>query len=167
VAKSALLKPKNKMDDLPPSHFDLQEWKRFYSNTDRIRPTAVEYFWKKYDPKGYTMYRITYKYNDELALHFQSSNLIGGFYQRLERLLKYAFGSMCVFGEPKDSIISGMFIIRGQEIPDIVKECVDFDSYDFVEVDTKDQAVQEEWNTYLAWDGKVAGKTFSCGKIFK
>lgn len=159
-------KGKNPMDLLPPSTFVLDEWKRFYSNNE-TRPDAVDFFWKNFDAEGYSMWNLTYKYNDELTKVFMSSNLIGGFFQRLENLRKYGFGSLGVYGEDNASIIAGMFIIRGQEIPEIVKECPDFESYEFVKVDPKDAAVRKAWEETIAWDGEVQGKKFADGKVFK
>ena len=68
---------KNPLDLLPPSPFILDEWKRFYSNNE-TRPDAINWFWEKYDAEGYSMWRVDYKYNQELDLLFMSSNLIGG-----------------------------------------------------------------------------------------
>ncbi|KGG52346.1 hypothetical protein DI09_185p10 [Mitosporidium daphniae] len=157
---------KNALDELPPSSFVLDAWKRFYSNNETT-PTAIDYFWNNWDPKGYSMYRLTYKDNAELTKIFMSSNLIGGFFQRLEHMRKYAFGSMCVFGEENNSEISGMFIIRGgPELPEMFKEVPDFDSYVVEHVDSSDPAIRDEWNAYLAWEGNFK-KPFANGKIFK
>ncbi|CAG8737392.1 3373_t:CDS:2, partial [Acaulospora colombiana] len=91
-------KPKSKLDLLPPSSLNLEEWKRFYSNND-TRPNAINWFWEHFDPEGYSIWRVDYKYNSELKQIFMSSNLIGGFFNRLERARKYAFGSLLVLGE--------------------------------------------------------------------
>lgn len=140
-------KPKSKLDSLPPSSLNLEEWKRVYSNND-TRPTAINWFWEHFDPEGYSIWRVDYKYNDELTKVFMSSNLIGGFFNRLERARKYAFGSLVVLGEGKHQFIetfihaynmrirsqsikffsfnyvdnansiAGYFVIRGQEVPE-------------------------------------------------
>ena len=83
---------------MPPSTFIMDEWKRVYSNNE-TRPTATNWFWEHFDPEGYSIWRVDYNYNDELAKVFMSSNLIGGFFNRLERARKYAFGSLVVLGE--------------------------------------------------------------------
>jgi elongation factor 1-gamma len=69
----------------------LDAWKRFYSNNET--PQSVEYFWQNYDPQGFSLWKVDYKYNDELGAVFMSSNLIGGFFQRLDRARKY--GAFC------------------------------------------------------------------------
>ncbi|CAG8539117.1 3905_t:CDS:2 [Paraglomus brasilianum] len=159
-------KPKSKLDLLPPSTFVLDEWKRFYSN-NKTRPDAIEWFWKHFDPEGYSIWRVDYKYNEELTKIFMSSNLIGGFYNRLERARKYAFGSLLVLGEDNNSEIAGYFVIRGQEIPEEVTDAADFESYTFVKVDPKDPAVRKNFEDFIAWDGDFNGKAFGDGKIFK
>jgi len=158
-------KAPNPLDLLPPSTFILDAWKRFYSNNDE--KSSIEYFWQNYDPKGYSMWSCTYKYNDELTAIFMSSNLIGGFFQRLERARKYAFGSVIITGEPNKSKITGYWIFRGADIPAEVSEAADFGSYDFVKVDSSNSNVKEVFNNYLAWSGRCLPGKFQDGKIFK
>ncbi|RUO96610.1 hypothetical protein BC936DRAFT_141750, partial [Jimgerdemannia flammicorona] len=128
-------KPKSALDLLPPSPLVLDEWKRFYSNNETI-PNAMNWLWEHFDPQGWSIWKVDYKYNEDLTLIFMSSNLIGGFFNRLERARKYAFGSMVVTGENNKNAISGYFIIRGQEIPEEVYDAADFESYTFVKVDS-------------------------------
>lgn len=80
-------KAKNPLDLLPKSPLVLDAWKRFYSNNE-TRPDACDWFWANYDAEGYSIWRCDYKYNDELKMTFMSSNLVGGFFQRLESARK-------------------------------------------------------------------------------
>ena len=159
-------KGKNPLDLLPPSKFIMDEWKRCYSNNE-TRPTAIDWFWKNFDKEGYSLWKVDYKYNDELKMTFMSSNLVGGFFQRLERARKYAFGSMVILGQDNKNEITGFFVIRGQEIPPEVSEAADFDSYTFAKVDTSVASVREDYNAIIAWDEKIYGKPFADGKVFK
>lgn len=159
-------KAKNPLDLLPPSSLVLDEWKRFYSNND-TRPTACDWFWKNFDAEGYSLWKVDYKYNNELTMTFMSSNLVGGFFQRLERARKYAFGSMVVLGTDNKNEITGFFIIRGQEIPPEVYEAADYESYDFTKMDSTDKKIQEDFNSIIAWDETIYGKKFADGKVFK
>jgi len=161
--KEAAPKEKNPLDLLPPSKLNLENWKRFYSNND-TRPTAINWFWDNFDPEGFSIWRVTYKYNSELTLVFMSSNLIGGFFQRLERVRKYAFGSLVVLGEDKKNEITGYFVFRGQGIPQEVQDAADFDSYDFKKADSKDSKVRESFNSFIAWDDVIEGKKFADGE---
>lgn len=159
-------KPKNAMDLLPPSTFNLEDWKRFYSNND-TRPTAIDYFWKNFDPAGFSIWRIDYKYNAELTRIFMTCNLITGLFARMGALHKYCFGSVLIFGEDNANEVSGYLVFRGQEIPDLMKDVADFDSFDFRRVDINDAKERELFNDYLAWDGELGGKKFAEGKTFK
>ncbi|XP_039584172.1 elongation factor 1-gamma 2-like [Passer montanus] len=45
-----------------------------------------------------------------------SCNLITGMFQRLDKLRKNAFASVVLFGKDHDSSISGVWVMRGQEL---------------------------------------------------
>jgi elongation factor 1-gamma len=159
-------KEKNPLDLLPKSPFVLDEWKRFYSNND-TRPTAVDWFWKNFDSEGYSIWKCDYKYSNELTQIFMSSNLIGGFFQRLDRARKYAFGSILVLGTDGKNEISGYFVFRGHQVPFEVTDAADYESYKFTRVNEKDAKVREDFNAYIAWDEKINGKPCADGKVFK
>ena len=99
---------------MPKGTFDLEEWKRFYSNNDE--PESVAWFWEHFDHENYSIWRGDYKYNDELTMVFMSCNLIGGMFQRLDKLNKNAFASVCLFGQNNDSSISGIWVFKGHEL---------------------------------------------------
>merc|ERR1711953_1533096 len=61
-------------EKMPKGTFDLEEWKRFYSNNDE--PESVAWFWEHFDHENYSIWRGDYKYNDELTMVFMSCNLI-------------------------------------------------------------------------------------------
>lgn len=86
-------KAKHPLEALGKPTLALDDWKRKYSNTE-TRTEALPWFWENYKPDEYSLWRVDYKYNDELTLTFMSSNLIGGFFARLEASRKYIFGSM-------------------------------------------------------------------------
>jgi Elongation factor 1 gamma, conserved domain/Glutathione S-transferase, C-terminal domain len=69
-------KPKHPLDLLPRAAFVLDDWKRKYSN-EETRPVALPWFWEKCNFEEYSIWRVDYKYNDELTMTFMSSNLIG------------------------------------------------------------------------------------------
>ncbi|KAJ1982095.1 hypothetical protein H4R34_001825 [Dimargaris verticillata] len=159
-------KPKSKLDLLPPSPFNLEAWKRFYSNND-TKPDAMNYFWENYDPEGYSLWKMQFKYNPELTLTFMSANQIGGFFARLERARKYAFGSVLVLGQNNDNEIRGYFVIRGQEVPFEITDAPDYESYEFTKVDHTDPKIKEEVADYFAWEGPTLPREVADGKVFK
>lgn len=163
-------KVKSALDNLPPSKFILDEWKRTYSNED-TRPTALPWFWEHLDKEGYSVWFCDYKYNNELDKVFKSANLVGGFLQRLDKLRKYAFGSMLIFGNDGDMEVSGCWLFRGQDVPAEMSECDDAEHYDWKKANLEDSQTKELINDYFAWDSttKYGGKRleFNQGKIFK
>merc|ERR1719209_1817441 len=58
-------KKKDPMDALPKGTFDLEEWKRFYSNNDE--DPSIAWFWEHFDHENYSIWRGDYKYNDDLT----------------------------------------------------------------------------------------------------
>jgi len=161
-------KTKNPLDLLPKSAFDLEEWKRVYSNQD-TRSQALPWFWTHYDPAGFSLWFAEYKYNTELPSVLYSCNLAGGFIQRLDRLRKYGFATLCIFGSEAPNIaLGGVFLVRGTEIPFELTDCPDYESYDFKRVDINDQQQKAYVESYMAWDGEFpGGRKFNQGKAFK
>jgi elongation factor 1-gamma len=56
----------------------LDDWKRKYSN-EETREVALPWFWESIKWDEYSIWRVDYKYNDELTQVFMTSNLIGEF----------------------------------------------------------------------------------------
>lgn len=158
-------KPKNPLDELPPSSFSLEEWKRVYMNED-TRPKAIPWFYERFDPEGFSVWRFDFKYNDELALTFQSSNQIGGFFSRLEGARKYAWGTAGVFGESNNSAIAGVFVARGKSA-DVFSAAPDAESYAFTPLDLNKDEDKKFFEDMLAWEATIDGKQWADGKIFR
>merc|ERR1712020_282172 len=163
-------KPKkaDPFEKMPKGTFDLEEWKRFYSNNDE--PESVAWFWEHFDHENYSIWRGDYKYNDELTMVFMSCNLIGGMFQRLEKLKKNAFASCCLFGKDNDSSISGIWVFKGQELAFELSEDwqIDYASYDWKKLDSKSDECKAQVAQYWKWEGNDAqGRPFNQGKILK
>jgi hypothetical protein len=78
-------KAKHPLEALGRSTFVLDDWKRKYSNED-TRSVALPWFWENANFEEYSLWRVDYKYNDELTMTFMTSNLIGE-YQSLTLIL--------------------------------------------------------------------------------
>ncbi|EHY56652.1 elongation factor EF-1 gamma subunit [Exophiala dermatitidis] len=164
------VKAKHPLEALPKPSLILDDWKRKYSN-EETREVALPWFWEHYKPEEYSLWKVDYKYNDELTMVFMSSNLIGGFFARLEASRKYLFGAMSVYGTANDSVITGAFLVRGQEALPAFDVAPDYESYEFTKLDPskpEDRAfVEDQW----AWDKpiEVNGKKYEWadGKVFK
>ncbi|KAK6459609.1 translation elongation factor eEF1 gamma [Scheffersomyces xylosifermentans] len=164
-------KPKHPLAALGNPKAPLDEWKRVYSN-EETRETAIPWFWKnQYNPEEWSLYKVDYKYNDELTLTFMSNNLVGGFFNRLSASTKYLFGCMVVYGENNDNGITGFFLVRGQDYVPAFEVAPDWESYSYTKLDASDPESKEFIENMLAWDKPVIvdGKSreIADGKVFK
>jgi len=166
--EEAAPKLKSALDLLPPAKMALDEWKRVYSNND-TKTVAIPWFWEHFDRDGYSVFFATYKHNAELKKLFMTLNTVGGFLQRLEKLHKYAFGSVLIFGdEDKGLTISSLWIFRGSDIPAEMKECDDYDLYEWSRANLDDPKTKKLIEEYLAWEGDFDGRGKPhTGKTFK
>jgi len=168
AAPAAAPKPKDPLAILPAGDFNMDDFKRFYSNNDEDK--SVPYFWTKFDKENYSIWYSEYKYNDELAKIFMTCNLVGGMFQRLEKMRNNAFASVCVFGEDGDNAISGIWIWRGHELafPLCDDWQIDYESYSWRKLDADTDETKRLVDQYLKWTGEDSnGKKFNQGKIFK
>ncbi|KAI6187051.1 Elongation factor 1 gamma [Aphelenchoides besseyi] len=154
--------------EFPGGEFNMDAFKRVYSNED-TNTKAIPWFWAKFEPENYSIWYGEYKYPEELTQVFMSCNLITGMFQRLDKMRKHAFGSVCLFGDNNDSTISGIWIWRGPKLafelsPDWQ---VDYESYNWTKLDPNSEDTKKKVNAYLAWEGFDNPKPFNQGKIFK
>jgi len=160
-------KAKSALELLPPTKFDLDEWKRTYSNND-IRKVALPWFWEHFDEQGWSIWFSNYKYNDELKKLFMTNNLVSGFLQRLDKLRKWGFGSLLIFGEEPSLEVSGCWLVRGTVLPEELYDNPDAEHYTWTKADPKDEATKKLIEAYWSWTGDFGGKAFhEEGKIFK
>lgn len=168
LALAAEPKSKDPFEELPKGTFNYDDFKRCYSNEDEA--VSIKYFWDKFDPENNSIWFGEYKYNDELTQTFMSCNLIGGMFQRLDKMRKQCFASVCLFGENNDSTISGIWIWRGQDLafklsPDWQ---VDYEVYDWKKLDPNSEETKKLVTQYFSWTGTDKdGRKFKDGKIFK
>ncbi|KAL6180335.1 hypothetical protein ACLB2K_046999 [Fragaria x ananassa] len=162
-------KAKNPLDLLPPSKMILDEWKKLYSNTKtNFREVAVKGFWDMYDPDGYSLWFCDYKYNDENTVSFVTLNKVGGFLQRMDLARKYAFGKMLVIGSDPPFKVKGLWLFRGQEVPQfIIDECYDMELYDWRKVDITDEDQKERVNQMIEDHEPFEGEALLDAKCFK
>lgn len=168
AALAAEPKSKDPLDALPKGTFVMDDFKRVYSNEEE--KVSIPYFFEKFDPENYSIWFGEYKYNDELKKTFMSCNLITGMFQRLDKMRKNAFGSVCLFGDDNNSTISGVWVWRGQELafPLSPDWQVDYEVYNWTKLDAKSEETKKLVEQYFSWTGTDKdGRKFNQGKIFK
>merc|ERR1711872_197116 len=161
-------KAKDPLAALPKGTFDLEEWKRFYSNNDE--DDSIKWFWEHFDAEHYSIWRSDYKFNNELTMVFMSCNLVVGMFQRLEKMKKNAFASAILFGENNNSSISGIWVWKGRDLAfDLCEDwAIDSGSYDWKKLDPKADECKKLITQYWKWEGTdLEGRKFNQGKILK
>lgn len=168
MALSMEPKSKDPFDAMPKGTFNFDDFKRVYSN--EAESVSIPYFWEKFDAENYSIWFGEYKYNEELTKTFMSCNLIGGMFQRLDKMRKQAFASVCLFGEDNNSSISGVWVWRGQDLAFTLSPDwqIDYEVYDWKKLDPKSEETKKMVEHYFSWTGTDSkGRKFKDGKIFK
>jgi len=158
-------KAKHPCDLLGKPTLNLEDWKRKYSNEDT--PVAMKWFEENYKPDEYSLWKVQYKYNEELTQVFMSANLIGGFHNRLEGSRKHLMGSSCVYGTANNSKIQGAYVCRGQSWEDVFQVAPDWESYEYTKLDFSKPEDREYLEGCWAWTNKFDGLEVADGKVFK
>lgn len=121
-----------------------------------------------YDPEGYSLWFCDYKYNDENTVSFVTLNKVSGFLQRMDLARKYSFGKMLVIGSNPPFKVQGLWLFRGQEVPQfVIDECYDMELYDWTKVDLADEAQKERVNQMIEDHEPFEGEPLLDAKCFK
>ena len=117
------------MDALPPSKLELEVFKRAFLN-NKDKEDAMKKFWELYDPEGYSLWHLEYQnLPTECKVLFRTSNSKGMFLQKCDPLRRYSFAVHGVYGVEDDYKIRGLWMFRGKEIP---QEMKDNDLYEYI-----------------------------------
>lgn len=120
TVESELSKPKNPLDVLPPSNFDLDAFKREFLNT-KEKAAVLEKFWTIYDNQGYSIWFLHYNRSGEQGkIKFRTCNLKSNFLQNLEKFRRYTFAVHGVYGTEPNLEVEGVWMWRGTDIPEEV-----------------------------------------------
>ena len=134
-------KETNPLDLLPPSKFNLDEFKRSFLN-NKNKAEAIKNFWEQFDPEGYSFWWMEYQNPpQEGKILFRTSNAKNFFLQKLDSFRKYSFAVHGVYGVEGDYKIRGVWMWRGKEIPKEIKEN---DYYDYMTIRSLDPNSKED-----------------------
>ena len=144
------IKKENPLDFLPPSKFDLDNFKKeFCENSNKKE--VMEKFWKDFDPKGYSLWLIEYQnLESEGKKLFRMKNSKNFFLERFDDdFKKYSFGVHGVYGNNNEFKVKGLWMWRGEDIPEEIKENEYFNYLNIKKLDCKNdkdkKLVEEYW----------------------
>ena len=167
-------KDKDPFAKFPAGKLNMDEFKRVYSNKPAAE--AKQYFWDNFDKENYSIWYCEYLFPEELRLLFMSANLVGGMFQRLDRMRKHAFGVVGIFGENNKSTISGVWVWRSQELAFTLHEDlqIDYESYKWTKLDPCCAEDKARLDAYFffdeqapGFDEKIEGKHLAQAKVYK
>ena len=122
----------------------------------------MKYFWKNYDPDGYSLWFIEYN-NDinECITLFRTCIIKGNILEQLKYFKKYCFGVLGVYGNDSDYKIKGCLLWRGNEIPEEIKNIDCYNKLNIRKLDynqKKDQQLVHDYWTKIGEKEKVFKK---------
>ena len=109
---------------------------------NKDKEDAMNKFWEIYDPEGYSIWWLEYQnLPSECKVLFRTSNSKGMFLQKCDALRRYAFAVHGVYGVEDDYKIRGVWMFRGKEIP---QEMKDNDLYEYITFRKLDPSKEED-----------------------
>ena len=151
----------NPLDELPKSSLELETFKRAFLN-NKDKEDAMKKFWEVYDPQGYSIWRLEYQnLPSECKILFRTSNSKGMFLQKCDQLRRYAFAVHGVYGVEDDYKIRGVWMFRGLEIPQEMKDNDLYEYITFRKLDTnkeEDRQLIHDYWTKLNETDEVEGR---------
>ncbi|CAD8078216.1 unnamed protein product [Paramecium sonneborni] len=143
-------KKKNPLDLLPPSPFNIDDYKRtFFAEKDIAK--NIEQLFSTVDTQGLSLWIITYnKSQNEGKQLILTNNLMKGFInQRLDQnFRKYSFAIHGVYGDEPNLEIRGAWVWRGTEVPQEWKDHVAYDYHVFRRIDIQNEQDKKDFTEY-------------------
>ena len=134
-------KKEKKEEKKEEKKLELEVFKRSFLN-NKDKEDAMKKFWEIYDPEGYSLWHLEYQnLPTECKVLFRTSNSKGMFLQKCDSLRRYAFAVHGVYGVEDDYKIKGLWMFRGKEIP---QEMKDNDLYEYITFRKLDHTKEED-----------------------
>lgn len=166
-----LIEEKAKVYDFPATTFDLFAFKTLYVNATN-KQDALDFLWANWDEKAFSFWYLKYdKLPSEGKKLFLTNNLMSGFLDRADHVRKYCLGVHGVYGEEPELEIRGVWLWKGVEMLEPMKEHTQFDVYMYNKLDPKkaeDKAlITEYWTKMEEEKDTVEGRLARTIKYFK
>lgn len=120
---------------------------------------GVDTWYKMLDWDGWSFWHLHYDiYEGEGDKEHITNNLMNGFLNRAEHTSKYTFARQAVLGEEPKLQIEGVWLFRGQEVPDgLAKEHAQFEYYEAKKLDPRNNKAHDKLVREF-FGGKVGDK---------
>jgi elongation factor 1-gamma len=144
-------KAANPLDLLPPTTFDLFNFKTLFVNIKDKKGDGIEELKKQFDPNGFSLWFLHYdKYKGEGEKLYMTENMCKGFLQRFDDFRKYCLARHLVLGEEPNLEIEGVWLWRGTGIP---QEAIDHPQFEYYKARKLDLTVKEDEDLIRAFWG--------------
>lgn len=138
-------------DDDENKSFDLDRFCRFYKWNKNKPSELMEFLWRNFDPKAFSIYCISFKNQDAVFAGFQGENMLYGLTCRLETLNVDYFGAMQTLyrqgrtmTSPDTYKVIGVLIFPGtDDIPLPLASLPDISDFQVLKADTRDPLVRQ------------------------
>ena len=106
------------------------------------RPAVMKEFWGMFDATGFSFWKMKYDaLPSEGKVLFRTKNSLSMFLQKMDPFRKYTFAAHGIYGVEDGYDIRGLWMWRGTEIPQEVK---DHDTYEYMFIDKLDSTKPED-----------------------
>lgn len=162
---------KAKVYTFPDTKFDLFAFKTLYVNAPN-KHDAMKFLWENYDDNAFSFWHLTYdKLPSEGKKLFLTNNLMNGFIDRADACRKYCLGVHGVYGDEPELDVKGIWMWRGTDILEPLKEHQQFEVYKYKKLDPKNaedkQLIEDYWTKLEEDKDVVEGKIARTLKYFK
>lgn len=155
----------------PDTQLNLMDFKTFFVN-EKDLDQAMSKFWEQFKEGEWSLWHLKYiKYPGECEVVYRTNNLLRTFMSRLEHVRKFIFGTHFVLGDEPALFIEGVWLIRGPELFNDIKEIDVFDTYEWIKLDSSKpetkELVKDFWTHRVEEDMKVQDKVIRTFKWIK
>ena len=170
-ADDGVIEIKAKVYNFPETKFDFFNFKTMFVNATN-KQEALDFLWANWDANAFSFWYLKYdKLPSEGKKLFLTNNLMNGFLDRAELCRKHSLGVHGVYGDVPDLEVRGVWMWKGTELLEPLKEHVQFDVYHYTKLDiTKAEdkdIITQYWTKMNEEEDKVEGRTVQTLKLFK
>ena len=158
-------KAKNPLDCLPKSKLEINDFKLWFINHPDKKAAMTEFFETRFDNEGWSLWFLEYeKFGKEGQIEYMFGNLLEGLVARAEALARYAFGRLNMIGDEPNLDIHGVWMWRGLEYPQELKDHPQFEYVKCTKLDVTNE--DDRKKVYNHWTS-VEGEPFEDGTMVR